>query len=80
MIRLVFLGRLADLAGSGELALEADATISLAAILARLTPTLAAALGEGRIKCAVNGALVPHKGLFVAPGDELAFLPPVSGG
>ncbi|MEO7246927.1 MAG: MoaD/ThiS family protein [Novosphingobium sp.] len=80
MVRLVFLGRLADVAGAGEIVLEVDTPISLAAILARLASPLAAALSEKRVKCALNGALVPHKGLIVAPGDELAFLPPVSGG
>ena len=80
MIRLVFLGRLADLAGAGEIELPADAAVTLPAILSQLSQPLAAALGEARVKCALNGSIVPHKGLTVAPGDELAFLPPVSGG
>ena len=80
MIRLVFLGRLADLAGGAEIALGADAPLGLEEIFSKLAKPLAAALREERVKCAVNGSIVPHKGLIVAPGDELAFLPPVSGG
>jgi len=80
MIRLVFLGRLADLAGQGELAVQADAPVPLADILARLGADLAAALSQPKVKLALNGALVAVSGLVIAPGDELAFLPPVSGG
>ena len=80
MIRLVFLGRLADLAGAAGIDLAADATMTLESIIAELAPPLAAALCEARVKCALNGSIVAHKGLIAAPGDELAFLPPVSGG
>ncbi len=80
MIRLVFLGRLADLAGAGEIELPADAAVTLPAILSQLAEPLAAALREARVKCALNGSIVPHKGLIVTSGDGLAFLPLVSGG
>ena len=80
MIRLVFLGRLADLAGAGELMFAAEAPLTLDAILTGLDPPLAAALRQDRVKCAVNGSIVPQHRLNVVPGDELAFLPPVSGG
>jgi molybdopterin synthase sulfur carrier subunit len=80
MIRLVFLGRLADLAGAPELVLSVDGPTPLDAILAGLEPSLAAALRDPRIKLALNGALTASAGLVATPGDELAFLPPVSGG
>ncbi len=76
MIRLVFLGRLADLAGVPERLLAADGPQTFAAIVAQLDP----AFGDAKIKLALNGTLVARKGLMIAPGDELAFLPPVSGG
>ena len=41
---------------------------------------LAEALSEPRVKLALNGTLVARDALLVTPGDELAFLPPVSGG
>ncbi|VWX48608.1 MoaD/ThiS family protein [Novosphingobium sp. 9U] len=78
-LKLVFLGRLEDAAGAPELAV--DAAPSLAQVLARLDPELAAALEGARVKLAVNGVLVQDRdGLVLADGDELAFLPPVSGG
>ena len=75
--RLVFLGRLADIAGSAELACEGG---PLAEILARLAPSLREALAGPRIKIAVNGQVAAEPVLIVADGDEIAFLPPVSGG
>jgi sulfur-carrier protein len=79
-IRLVFLGRLADAAGAPER--EVDVVdVPLGAILQRLEPALAATLGDVRIRLAVNGTLVADRSsLVLEDGDELAFLPPVSGG
>jgi sulfur-carrier protein len=77
-VRLVFLGRLADLAGAAELAVAAG---PLEAILAALDPALAVALRDQRIRMARNGELIAAGGgVVLSAGDELAFLPPVSGG
>jgi sulfur-carrier protein len=66
---LVFLGRLADVSGPIEVAAG---------------PLADVALPEGvmgpRVRLALNGVLVGAAGLVLADGDELAFLPPVSGG
>ena len=78
--RLLFLGRLRDAAGLDELALALDGPTPLAALLARLDPPLAEALRDPRIRLARNGELTAAAGLVIADGDELAFLPPVSGG
>lgn len=76
--RLVFLGRLRDAAGAMELAVAPGA---LTEILAGLDPLLALALSDERVRWALNGALLAeHAALQLADGDELAFLPPVSGG
>jgi sulfur-carrier protein len=76
--KLVFLGRLEGLAGAGELAVAAG---RLEDILARLDPALAVALLDERIRLAHNGTLIAASGgIVLAEGDELAFLPPVSGG
>jgi len=80
MIRLVFLGRLADLAGGPMRDLAAVGPMPLAAILAALPEPLATALAEDRVKLALNGLVTAREGLMAEPGDELAFLPPVSGG
>lgn len=78
MPKLVFLGRLEDLAGGAERDVPGGA---LADVLAALDGDLAAALGADRIRLAVNGTLVADRAAVVlGEGDELAFLPPVSGG
>ncbi len=80
MTRLVFLGRLEDVAGTPHLLVPLTEATPLAGVLALLPPFVAEALSGPRIKLALNGALVPADGLMVNAGDELAFLPPVSGG
>jgi molybdopterin synthase sulfur carrier subunit len=76
--RLVFLGRLADLAGAAELAVAAG---PLESILGDLPAPLAVALLDERVRIARNGELLGNYGaIVVADGDEIAFLPPVSGG
>lgn len=78
-LKLVFLGRLEDAAGAAER--EVPAVSSLAEVLAALEPDLKAALNADRVKLAVNGGLVADRSaLTLRDGDELAFLPPVSGG
>jgi len=76
--KLVLLGRLRDVAGADEIEVPAG---PLEAVLAALAPDVAAALSGERVRIALNGALLPARGdLVLADGDELAFLPPVSGG
>ncbi len=77
MATLVFLGRLADLAGA---AAREVAGGPLDAVLAGLEPELALALLDERVRIALNGELVGERSITLAAGDELAFLPPVSGG
>ena len=76
--RLVFLGRLEDAAGGAE----RDVTPGpLEAVLAALAPDLAVALLGERVRMALNGVLIAERGgIVLREGDELAFLPPVSGG
>lgn len=53
----------------------------LAEIIAGLGRDLALALTGERIRIAHNGTLVSESGgITLRPGDEVAFLPPVSGG
>jgi molybdopterin synthase sulfur carrier subunit len=78
-IKLVFLGRLEDAAGAAER--KVDTVTSIEAVLCALDPELAAALRADKVKLAVNGLLVRDRDEPVLKdGDELAFLPPVSGG
>ena len=76
--KLVFLGRLEDVAGTPELTVAPGA---LETIMAGLDRALAVALLGERIRLALNGTLISERGgIVLADGDELAFLPPVSGG
>ncbi len=78
-LNLVFLGRLADAAGEGER--KVSTVPSIAALIAGLEPELSAALGSPKVKIAVNGKIVSDRAIFtLRDGDEVAFLPPVSGG
>lgn len=78
-LKLVFLGRLEDVAGGAERQVELAPSVD--AVLASLEPELAAALKADRVKLAVNGMLFHDRSAPVLKdGDELAFLPPVSGG
>ena len=78
-LKLVFLGRLEDAAGEAER--EVVHVPSYGQLLADLETELVAALADPRVKLAVNGEIVADRmALVLADGDELAFLPPVSGG
>jgi molybdopterin synthase sulfur carrier subunit len=80
MARLLFLGRLEDIAGAAEMHLPLSAPTPLADVIARLPADLAAAVSGSRIRLAVSGVLCALPAPIIAVADELAFLPPVSGG
>ena len=72
--------RLRDIAGAGELAREAPAGANVGAVWSSLVkefPELSAY--ERSISCAVNEDYSRFTAA-VEDGDEIAFLPPVSGG
>jgi molybdopterin synthase sulfur carrier subunit len=78
-VKLVFLGKLADLAGAPER--EIGAPLDWAALVAALEGDLGEALAGDKVKVAVNGKILPDKSALAANnGDEVALLPPVSGG
>jgi len=72
--------RLRDIAGAGELAREAPAGANVGTVWQALVtdfPELSPY--ERSISCAVN-ADYSRFSAVIADGDEIAFLPPVSGG
>jgi molybdopterin synthase sulfur carrier subunit len=81
MAKVLMLGRLRDLAGWRERTLDAPpATLSaLRDMLAKEDPALGEALNGKGVQAAINKALV-RADAALAPGDEIAFLPPMSGG
>lgn len=82
MAKLLFFGRLGDLAGGIERAIDLSQPHSVRDLIAVLEAgdrLLGGALSGDRVRYALNGAIIGIEAL-VANGDELAFLPPVSGG
>lgn len=78
-IKLVFLGKLADLAGVDEKLVEGP--LDWEGLLDELQGPLGDAAQQDRTRIAVNGAVLADKSaLNAAEGDEVALLPPVSGG
>lgn len=78
-VKLVFLGKLADLAGTPER--EVEAPLDWSALVTVLEGDLGEAMAGEKIKVAVNGKVLPEKSALAAnDGDEVALLPPVSGG
>ena len=78
-VRVLFLGPLRDLAGQDEIELEAP--LDWDQLLLAVKPEVAAQLREERVNVACKGRLLADKtSLFAENGDEVALLPPVSGG
>jgi sulfur-carrier protein len=79
MVKLVFLGKLADLAGVPEK--DVPGPLDWRGLLDALPGPLGEAAKGEKVKLALNGALLGDKtALAAGDGDEVALLPPVSGG
>jgi molybdopterin synthase sulfur carrier subunit len=81
MIRVLLFGRLCDVAGWRETAIEpAPSTLAaLKGLIAERWPDLAEALAGPGVQAAVNRGLVRGDAALAA-GAEVAFMPPMSGG
>jgi molybdopterin synthase sulfur carrier subunit len=81
MIRVLLFGRLRDVAGWRESAIEAaPSTLSdLKGVIAERWPELAEALAGPGIQAAIDRAVVRGDAPLAA-GAEVAFMPPMSGG
>jgi len=78
-VTLVFLGKLADLAGAPEK--DVPAPVDWQSLLDSLPGPLGEAVRGEKVKLALNGAVLADKTMLAATdGDEVALLPPVSGG
>ncbi|MDN3645827.1 MoaD/ThiS family protein [Pontixanthobacter aestiaquae] len=77
--RILFLGPLADLARTPEM--EAVTPLDWAALLSLVSQELAEELQGERVNVACAGKVLADKtDLLAQDGDEVALLPPVSGG
>jgi molybdopterin synthase sulfur carrier subunit len=83
MLRVLLFGRLGDVAGDTEIGIPWDdrmATIeTVREQVIRTIPELAESLGEQRNLVAVNRQICGTEA-EVNDGDEIAFMPPVTGG
>ncbi len=78
-VKLVFLGKLADLAGAPEK--DVAAPLDWRGLLDALPGPLGEAIRGEKVRVARNGELLADKtALAAGTGDEVALLPPVSGG
>ena len=78
-VRVLFLGPLQDLAGDAERSF--DAPLDWQGLLDALEPDLAQELRSERINVACAGRVLADRAeLMARDGDEVALLPPVSGG
>ncbi|MBI1361476.1 MAG: MoaD/ThiS family protein [Alphaproteobacteria bacterium] len=80
---VLLFGKLKDVFGAASVPFPAGATTAaeVRARLAELNPELADAINARGVRVAVNQKLVADEaGAAVSPGDEIALLPPLSGG
>jgi molybdopterin synthase sulfur carrier subunit len=78
-VTIVFLGPLRDLAGAETL--EVDGPLDWAGLLAAVGPQIAEQLQQERVNVACAGNVLADKtALGARDGEEIALLPPVSGG
>ena len=78
-VRILFLGPLQDLAGEAER--EVNAPLDWAGLLEAVGREVADQLKEERVNVACAGRVLADKtALLAQDGDEVALLPPVSGG
>ena len=78
-MKLVFLGKLADLAGAPDK--DVAGPLDWRGLLDGLPGPLGEAAKGAKVKLALNGTVLADKTALAAnDGDEVALLPPVSGG
>jgi molybdopterin synthase sulfur carrier subunit len=84
MARALFFGRLRDAAGCSERQASLSGAVNLQEFRARAADGDAdfeSALQAPSIRVALNGAIVQAGAdVLINPGDEVAFMPPFSGG
>jgi molybdopterin synthase sulfur carrier subunit len=84
MARLLYLGRFADIAGAREETIDLPpSAITLAGLktwMDQRNPALSEAFTQAHARVAINQEIVRRADHPVRNTDEIAFLPPMSGG
>lgn len=83
--KILFFGKLADIAGADEWPMpDLTAPLPASQFIAHITsnhPELAKALGEASNRLCLNQSMIPaSQDPDITATDEVAFLPPMSGG
>ena len=79
LIKLLFFGRLGDIAKDAPASIDATTPAEIRDILAAEFPALCRELHEPQVLVSVNQMIVSWN-QPLADGSEVAFLPPVTGG
>ena len=80
-LKLIFLGKLADLAGAAERELLLASPLNWGGLVSQFDEVLRGEVCCEKVRVALNGSVLRDKSdLLAGEGDEVAFLPPVSGG
>jgi len=85
-VRVLFFASLREVVGTGEIELVLENEVSLDELMRRLAgrlpETALAALQAENVRLALNQTLLgaAERGIRIGPDDEVAFLPPVTGG
>jgi molybdopterin synthase sulfur carrier subunit len=79
VVKLLFFGRLSDYANGVPTQIQASTAAEIRQQLATEYPLLATELSEPQVLVAVNKQIVDWQ-QALQDGDEVAFLPPVTGG
>lgn len=83
--KILFFGKLADIAGADEWVMPSlSAPLPASQFIAQITtghPELAKALADTSNRLCLNQSMIPtSEDPDISPQDEVAFLPPMSGG
>lgn len=81
-MRVLFFGRLRDLAGTSELQMtqEFETLADLRRWLTENYPELGPALARSGVRVAVDKAIIANDQASLRAAKEIAFMPPMSGG
>ena len=83
-VRVLFFASLREAVGDTPLIVDVEDGATVTELKVRLaetlTPEQGASLDEADVRIAINQNLIPEQDIRLAAGDEVAFMPPITGG